>query len=249
MARKVLPTRRKGILQTLRRDGDGNQISNEILLDLPQKEYEVVLTKLEFARLKTHQVLHEVGDTLKSGYFCNTGLVSVPAVMTDGRSVEVGLIGKEGFVGLPLVAGFRSSPTKAVAIVEGTAFRIDGEDLIEILQQCPALERKLQRFSQIWTMQVIQVAACNRFHEADERLARWLLMSQDRVGSKSLPVTQELLGQILGTRRSSVSAAAAVLRRAGLIACKRGGIDILKRRNLEGAACDCYAMMQRHIKN
>jgi CRP-like cAMP-binding protein len=236
-------------LQPLRKDSDGNQIRNEILLDLPQKEYETVLAKLEFARLKTQQVLHESGDTLKSGYFCNTGLVSVLTVMPDGRSVEVGLIGKEGFVGLPLIAGFRSSPIRAFAPIEGTAFRIDGEVLVEILRQCPALERKLQRFSQMLTMQVMQVAACNRLHEVDERLARWLLMGQDRVGSKSLPLTQELLGQTLGTRRSSVSTAAGILQKAGLITCRRGAIDILKRRNLENAACDCYAMMQRLSKD
>jgi CRP-like cAMP-binding protein len=236
-------------LRPLRKDSDGNQIRNEILLDLPQKEYETVLAKLELARLKTHQVLHESGDTLKSGYFCNTGLVSVLTVMPDGRSVEVGLIGKEGFVGLPLIAGFRSSPIRAFAPIEGTVFRIDGEVLVEILRQCPALERKLQRFSQMLTMQVMQVAACNRLHEVDERLARWLLMGQDRVGSKSLALTQELLGQTLGTRRSSVSTAAGILQKAGLIACRRGAIDILKRRNLEDAACDCYAMMQRLSKD
>jgi CRP-like cAMP-binding protein len=249
MAKNVLPRRRKGTLQPLRRDGDGNQIRNEILLDLPQKEYEAVLAKLEFTRLKPHQVMHEAGDTLRSGYFCNTGLVSVLSVMPDGRSVEVGMMGKEGFVGLPLIAGFRSSSIKTVAPIEGTAFRIPGEALMGILHQCPVLERKLRQFSQIFTMQVMQVAACNRLHEVEERLARWLLMSQDRIGSKSLALTQELLGQILGTRRSSVSTAAGTLQRAGLIACRRGGINILKRRNLEDAACDCYAIMQRLIKD
>jgi len=119
-------------------------------------------------------------------------------------SVEVGLVGKEGFVGLPLVAGFRTSPTRAVAQIEGTAFRVDGETLMLILRQSPSLERLLQKASQIMAMQVTQIAACNRLHEVDERLARWLLMSADRVGSNSVPLTQEFLAQMLGTRRSSV---------------------------------------------
>ena len=123
-------------------------------------------------------------------------------------SVEVGLVGKEGFVGLPLVAGFRTSPTRAVAQIEGTAFRVDGETLMLILRQSPSLERLLQKASQIMAMQVTQIAACNRLHEVDERLARWLLMSADRVGSNSVPLTQEFLAQMLGTRRSSVTVAA-----------------------------------------
>ena len=106
-------------------DGDGNHIHNRILLNLPPKESEMLLSKLEFVRLKTHHVLHETGDTLKSAYFCNSGLVSILSVFPDGKSVEVGLIGKEGFVGLPLVASFRTAYTRAIVQVEATAFRIN----------------------------------------------------------------------------------------------------------------------------
>src|SRR5690348_13569544 len=115
------------------RDGDGNHILNTILLELPPKEREMLFPKLEFVRLRTHHVLHESGDSLKSAYFCNTGLISILSVFRDGKGVEVGLVGKEGFVGLPLVAGFRTSPTRAVAQIEGTAFRVDGETLTLIL--------------------------------------------------------------------------------------------------------------------
>jgi CRP-like cAMP-binding protein len=125
-------------------DGDGNHIHNEILLGLPIQEREMLLAKLEFVRLKTHHVLHEPGDTLKSAYFCDTGLVSLLSVFPDGKSVEVGLVGKEGFVGLPLVAGFRTAPTRAIAQIEATAFRVDSEALMVILRQCPKLERRLQ---------------------------------------------------------------------------------------------------------
>src|SRR5208337_5511797 len=140
-------------------DGDGNHIHNEILLGLPPKERETLFSKLEFVRLKTRLVLHEPGDTLKSAYFPNSGLVSILSVFPDGKSVEVGLVGKEGFVGLPLVAGFRTAPTRAVTQIEGSAFRVEGETLVGILQQCLTLERRLQQFAQISTMQVTQIAA------------------------------------------------------------------------------------------
>jgi CRP-like cAMP-binding protein len=198
-------------------DGDGNHIHNHILLGLPSKESEMLYPKLEFVRLRVHHVLHEPGARLKSAYFCNSGLVSILSVFDDGKSVEVGLVGKEGFVGLPLVAGFRSAPTRAIAQIDGTAFRVDAETLMAILRRCPKLERRLQQFSQIMAAQVTQIAACNRLHEVNERLARWLLMSADRVGSHSLPLTQELIAQMLGTRRSSVTVAAGMLQKAGLI--------------------------------
>jgi CRP-like cAMP-binding protein len=230
-------------------DGDGNHILNHILLGLPSKESEMLYPKLELVRLKTHHVLHEPGDSLKSAYFCNTGLVSILSVFEDGKSVEVGLVGKEGFIGLPLVAGFRTSPTRAIAQIDATAFRVDGETLIAILRQCPTLERRLQQFSQIMAAQVTQIAACNRLHEVNERLARWLLMSADRVDSNSLPLTQEFLAQMLGTRRSSVTVAAGMLQKAGLIAHGRGDVKIVDRKKLEEAACDCYAIMQRQVKD
>jgi CRP-like cAMP-binding protein len=231
-----------------RTDGDGNHIHNEILLQLSIKERETLFSKLEFVRLKVHQVLHEPGDTLKSAYFCNTGMISILSVFPDGKSVEVGLVGKEGFVGLPLVAGFRTSPTRAVAQIDATAFRVDGEALMAILSQCPKLERSLQQFSQMSAMQVTQIAACNRLHEVHERLARWLLMCADRVGSNSLPLTQEFLAQMLGTRRSSVTVAAGILQKARLIANGRGEVEIIDRRKLEKATCECYGLMQHQIE-
>lgn len=229
-------------------DGDGNHIHNTILLNLPPNECQTLLAKFELVRLKTHQVLHEPGDTLKSGYFCNTGLVSILSVFPDGKSVEVGLVGKEGFVGVHLVAGLRSAPTRAIAQIEGTAFRVNSEALMAILRQCPKLERQLQQFSHVLAMQATQIAACNRLHEVDERLARWLLMSADRVGSDSLPLTQELIAQMLGTRRASVTVAAGMLQKAGIIAHSRGDVKIIDRRKLEEAACECYEIMQRQIK-
>lgn len=152
-------------------DGDGHPILNEILLELSGDGCQTLFSKLEFVRLKVHHLLHETGDTLKSAYFCNSGMISILSVFPEGKSVEVGLVGKEGFVGLPLVAGFRTSATRAIAQIDATAFRIDAQALRDNLALCPKLGRRLQQFSQISAAQVTQIAACNRLHEVHERLA------------------------------------------------------------------------------
>src|SRR5271165_2344830 len=131
-------------------DGDGNHIYNEILLALPPKERDLLFSELELIRLKTHHVLHEPGDTLKSGYFCNSGLVSILSVFPDGKCVEVGLVGKEGFVGLPLVAGFRSAPTRAIAQIEGSVFRIDSDRLSGLCGSAPNWSGGSSSFRRRW---------------------------------------------------------------------------------------------------
>ncbi len=226
-------------------DGDGNRIHNEILLSLPAEERRIVIPKLELVRLRPRQVLHEVGDTLKSAYFCNSGMVSVLSVFPDGKSIEVAVVGKEGFIGLPLIAGFRSAGTRAIVQLEATAFRIDAGTLSGLLTECLGLERRLQQCSQFRNMQVTQIAACNLLHEVKERLSRWLLMCQDRTGSDSMALTQELLAEMLGTRRSSVTLAVGQLQEAGLIASRRGEIIIQNRARLMTAACECYEAMLR----
>ena len=237
----------KASAKTPTADGDGNRIHNQLLLGLPRAESELVLPKLELVRLTTHHVLHEPGDTLKSAYFCNSGLISLLSVFPDGKSIEVGLVGKEGFIGIPLLVGFRTASTRAIAQIEATALRVSSEVLAAALQRCPMLERRLQQFAQVAAMQTTQIAACNRLHEVDERLARWLLMCADRIGSNSIPLTQEFLAQMLGTRRSSVTVAAGILQKAGLISHTRGDVEIVDRTRLEEAACECCTLMRRQI--
>lgn len=228
-------------------DGNGNHIHNEILLGLSDGESKALFSKLEFVRLKVHHLLHEPGDALKSVYFCNTGMISILSVFPDGKSVEVGLVGKEGFVGLPLLVGFRTTPTRAISQIDATAFRVDADALVALLPKCPNLERSLQQYSQIFAMQVTQIAACNRLHEVHERLARWLLMCADRITSNELPLTQEFLGQMLGTRRSSVTVAAGILQKAGIISYSRGDVKIVDRPKLEETTCECYGLMERQL--
>ena len=224
---------------------DGVPVENEILLNLPAEEQASIFPELVFVELRTHDVLHEAGEPIKFAYFMNHGLASVLSVMEDGKSVEVGLTGKEGFVGLPLIVGLITSPTVTVIQVDGSAFRISAAGLVQAVRRCATLERKLQRYVQVLAMQGTHVAACNRLHQVDERLARWLLMSQDRIGSATVPLTQEFLAHMLGTRRSSVSVAAGVLQRAGLITYTRGSVQIENRPGLMSASCECYQSMVR----
>jgi CRP-like cAMP-binding protein len=232
-----------------RNDGDGKAISSKILLRLSSTECEQLLPELELVRLKLHQVITEAGETMKSGYFVNTGILSVLAVQPDGKSVEVGLIGNEGFLGLPLIVGYRTSPTRVVSQADGTAYRCDAQALRRVLRGCPELEQQLHRFGQQLAMQTTQIAACNRLHDVEERLARWILMTEDRLLGDTLPLTQEFLAQMLGTRRSSVTVAAGTLQKAGMISYTRGSVTIVDRERLEDAACDCYAIVQRQLKD
>ncbi|HZW81406.1 MAG TPA: Crp/Fnr family transcriptional regulator [Candidatus Deferrimicrobiaceae bacterium] len=226
-------------------NGNGVGVGNIILRNLPRSESARVFSSLEFVRLRLHQVLHETGEVIKSGYFLNDGMSSVLTVQPDGESVEVGLIGKEGFVGLPVIFGFKTSALRIITQGDGTAYRIDVGILRRLLPECPALEHQLQRYSMILGIQSTQLAACNRLHDVEERLARWLLMSHERIGGETLPLTQEFLSQMLGTRRSTVSVAASLLQKSGMITYTRGNVTILNKSKLEAAACDCYEIIRQ----
>jgi CRP-like cAMP-binding protein len=225
---------------------EGNPVRNELLLGLPSQESTSIFSELTFVELRTPDVLQESEEVIKYVYFIDSGMVSILSIMQDGKSVEVGLTGKEGCTGLPLAVGFRSSDTRAVVQIAGTAFRISSQGLVKLLRQCPVLARQMQRFTLFMALQGSQVAACNRLHEVDERLARWLLMSQDRVGGDDVNLTHEFLAHMLGTRRSSVTVAAGVLSKAGLITYNRGKVKIKSRVRLEDAACECYELILRH---
>src|ERR1700689_904944 len=243
MATPKLP--RQVIASPAGSDGNRNDILNLILLGLPADELSAAARKLEFLELPTHTVLHEAGEPLTHVYFIKSGLAAVLSVMSDGKSVEVGLAGKEGFIGLPLVVGLSSSPTQVIMQVGGSAHQLSAADFKELLSHSPATEKSLNRYAQILGMQATHVAACNRLHEVDERLARWLLMSQDRLGGEVVPLTQEFLAHMLGTRRASVTVAAGILQKAGLITYTRGEVQIENRKELEDAACECYATIVR----
>jgi CRP-like cAMP-binding protein len=167
------------------------------------------------------------------------------ATEPDGDSVEVGLIGNEGFVGLPIIFGLKTSGVRVVAQAEGTAYRVDASTLLQVLPHCQQLQKQLQHFSIVFAMQTTQIAACDILHGVVQRLARRLLMTHDRIVDQELPLTQEFLGQMLGCRRASVTVAAGVLQKAGMISYFRGSIKILNRSLLEETACRCYEHIEK----
>jgi len=242
------PPTAKRISACERRDGDGNPVRNRILLSLPAKEFDSLAPQLEFVRLQHLQILHEVGQSLKSVYFCNSGMFSSLIVTPEGRSLEVRPIGIEGFAGVPLIAGFRTSNTRTVVHVGATAFRLDAGVFRAKLPELPSLEQGVKQYSQWAAMCVTSIAACNGLHEIEQRLTRWLLMCQDRLGIDSLPLTQDFLAQVLGARRASVTVAAGILSRTGLIKYKRGEVTILDRQRLEDACCFCYEQLLRQTQ-
>jgi CRP-like cAMP-binding protein len=171
-------------------------------------------------------------------------MTSLVALSADGRSVEVGIAGKEGMVGMSLTVGLLRGTFRAIMQMSGSGSRIPSEVFQAILPCAPTLHSQLSRFSLMQGMQVAQLAACNRLHDIDQRLARWLLMCQDRVDSQLLPLTHEFLAQMLGTGRPSVTLAAGVLESNGLIENMRGLVKVLNRKSLEQAACECYGVIQ-----
>jgi CRP-like cAMP-binding protein len=230
-------------------DDGHHSIANTILLGLPRRERALLLSKSEFLTLAARTILAEMSEQIESCYFLNSGVVSIIQLMKDGKSVEVGLTGREGFVGLPIIVGYRTSPTRAIVQIEATGYKIGVQDLKNTLGSCPKLNEALQRYSQELAIQANQIAACNRLHEVDERLARWLLMSQDRVGKSTFRLTQEFISHMLGTRRASVTVAAGILQKAGLIKYTRGNVTIEDRAGLKAASCECYEGIIRQIES
>ncbi|PYX58076.1 MAG: Crp/Fnr family transcriptional regulator [Acidobacteria bacterium] len=231
--------------QRERTDIRGRSVENKILLTIPDHEYRALRPHLEFVLLEMHQVLQDPGERIEFGFFLNSGLASLMIVTSDARSVEVGMVGSEGFVGAPLAMGVRDSSQRAIIQVPADAFRVKSELLETILASAPVLQQGLNHFVLLQGLQVAQLAACNRLHEIEQRLARWLLMTHDRVGSNSFPITHDLLAQMLGSGRPSVTVAAGGLQKAGIIEYTRGVVTIRNRKGLERAACECYRAIRR----
>ena len=221
---------------------------NHILRSLPPKEYERLLPHLDPISLRQNDLLSEVGAPIRYGYFIEGGLVSNVAVMRDGRSVEVGMIGSEGFVALPTLLNLAKSSSRLVVQISGDAMRIRAEILEQLLPKLPQLERSLSRFAYLQALQLEQIAACNTLHEIEPRLARWLLAAADRVG-ENLTVTHEQTARMLGVRRASVTVAASAIQERGAIQYARGNLRLLSRHKLEEAACECYSIVHAHLES
>jgi CRP-like cAMP-binding protein len=219
-------------------------IQNKILAALSAKEYARLLPHLELVSLPLGQILYKTDEQIKYVYFPNSGVVSFVAHMKEGASIEVGLAGCEGMVGVPILFGDDVSQNEAIVQIADGAMRMKASVLVEELKGDGELEPLLMRFALALMKQVSQTAACNRNHHIGQRLARWLLTCHDRVKGDELKLTQEFIAEMLGTRRSGVSEAAAILQEAGLIRYSRGNIKILDRVGLEKFACECHATVK-----
>ena len=228
-----------------RTDVNSKPVENQILNSIPESEYNLVRPHLEPVELPHHQILHEAGEKIDFAYFLNEGLASLVVLTSDGHSVEVAIVGREGIVGTPLAVGIHRGPYRSIMQIPGTGVRLKSEILEDKMREAPELRLMLNRYVLVQGLQIAQIAACNRLHEIEQRLARWLLMCQDRVASEILPVTHEFLAQMLGTGRPSVSLAAGILQKAGFIENLRGSVKIINRKQLESAACECYKVMQQ----
>src|ERR1700732_3965400 len=224
---------------------DGKHVTNKVLLATPDNEYELMRSDLTYIDLPHHLSLHEPTQSIEFVYFPNRGMVSQVVVTKDGRTVEVGVVGKEGFVGAGLAVGVSRSSVREIIQIAGDGFRMMGNALERILRSAPQLQVMLNRHTGLQGMQVAQTAACNRLHDIQQRLSRWLLMTQDRVNSGVLPITHDFIATMMGTDRSTVSLAASVLQKKGIIDYVRGAVKIVNRSKLEKSACECYDVVQQ----
>jgi CRP-like cAMP-binding protein len=228
-----------------RTNHEGKPIKNQILLGVPEEEFQMLRPELRHVELPQRAVLHEPKQKLESVYFLNSGMVSLVFRAKGGESVEVGVLGSEGFTPIPVAAGLRSTPHQAIMQIGGDGFQVSVSALERALASAPRLQAALNRYAALHGMQVAQTAGCNRLHGLEQRLSRWLLLTQDRVGSGLLRITHDFLATMLGTDRPSVSLAARSLQNRKIIEYTHGAVKVLNRKKLEGAACECYSTIQQ----
>lgn len=221
-----------------------SSITNQLLAALPRKDYEGMRRNLEEIPLVFGEVLLEPNALVSDVYFPNSGIISLLAGANERSSLEVGMVGKEGMVGVGVFLGVDTSTNRAVIQGDGTAMKMRGAALRKHSDKGGALFRLLQRYSYSVLTQITQSAVCNQFHSLDARLARWLLMTHDRMGNDEFKVTQDFLSNMLGVRREGVSLAAGNLQRLNLIRYSRGRLKILDRAGLEATACGCYEIIR-----
>ena len=242
----LLPAARRALREAAKRTSAHREAANEapianhLLAALPHAEYQRLLAGLEPVALKFGEVLHEPGVPIRYVYFPIDCAISLLTAVVGERALEVGLVGREGMVGISLALGVEVSSVRALVEVAGMAMRMKAARFCEALQQCPPLQHALYRYTDAKLALARQTVACNCFHAVEARLARWLLMASDRAGSVEFLLTQAFLAQMLGVRRGTVNEAAGSLQHRNLISYSRGKIRILDRKGLEAASCRCY---------
>ena len=220
---------------------------NHLLAELPDEEFARLEPFLELSAVSPGDVVASPGQTIDHAYFPLSGMISVVALFAEGLGVEVATIGNEGMIGLPIFLGADSSPFHVMWQLAGETLRIRAEDFLPAVAEGTRLHKVVTTYSQAYFVHTAQNAACNGLHPVSQRAARWLLATQDRAQSDEFFLTQEFLAFMLGVTRQSVSIAVGELQESGLIIYHRGHMQILDRKRLEAASCDCYQIVQREF--
>ena len=221
---------------------------NRLLAALPAEEYTRLLPQMREVPLNFAHIIYEQNELVRRVYFPNSGIVSLLLAVEERSLLEVGIVGNEGFIGLSIFHGAEQSNNRTVVQGDGAALEMDAPDFLAECEKGGMLPRLLERYTYSLLMQISQVAVCNRFHGTEARLARWLLMTGDRMESDEFEITHEFLSNMLGVRREAVSIAAANLERTELISYSRRKILIVDRAGLEAAACRCYFIIKEKYK-
>jgi len=223
---------------------DQMPINNRILASLPPSSSQRLLTQLEAVPLRFRQVLYEPGKAIRHVYFPIDCLISLLTTVDKRRSLEVGMVGNEGMAGMPFILGVGVSGVRALVQGQGVALRMAAAPFrIEFARNRP-LQEALYRYTYALMAQISQTAACNRFHDSEQRLARWLMMTRDRVGADRFSLTHVFLAHMLGLRRVGVTEAASALKQRNLINYQRGKIQILDVKRLKASSCSCYQIVK-----
>ena len=225
------------------------RVPNLFLASLPRDDYEQLRPHLEPVDLPSRTILYEMGEPIEHCTFADRGMASLVIRLEDGALIEAGVIGKEGFAGLPALFGpDAAAPHMSMMQIPGRGVRIKAALLREEMFRSPTILDRVLRFSQALNIQISQTAVCNAHHELQERLARWLLMAHDRADSDDLPLTHEFVSMMLAVRRAGVTVAARTLQGIGAIHYERGRIIVVDRVRLEEASCECYAIVRAHFE-
>ena len=224
-----------------------NASQNHLIAALPPAEYDRLAPHLELVPLLLGDVLYEPAEELKHAYFPTTAIVSLHYVTESGASAETAGVGNEGMVGISLFMGGDTTPSSAVVQTAGHGYRLEARRLKEEFKRGGVMQHLMLRYTQALITQVTQTAVCNRHHSVEQQLCRWLLLTLDRVSSRELVMTQELVASMLGVRREGVTEAAGKLKNAGLISYRRGHISVLARDGLETRVCECYGVVKKEI--
>jgi len=220
---------------------------NKILASLSRAEISRLAPHLSPLPLAVGKTLQAPDEEITHAYFVESGLASVVIELANGNTVETGITGKEGIVGIPVLLGTKSMPSRTFIQIAGAGFKIKAERLREEFERSGTLRKQINSYIQANLVQTAQTAACNRLHDIAERLARWLLMCHDRMESDTFSITHEFLGHMLGTPRSTVTLAAGILHKDGLLDYSRGRVLIRDRKGLEKAACECYRTIRKEF--